>query len=219
MTQIRFHVEGGAGKARDIEMRQAFRKFFAGLDPVARERNSSLRFVLHGSRRETYQQFCHALKREPEAYHVLLVNSEDPVTHWGDCWRHLQERPADGWERPAGTDEAQCQLMVQAVEAWFFADLKRLTEYYGKGFQVSSLSNRQNVEEIPKSEHLPALEAATKQSQKKRYHKTQHLPEILDRIDAHKVRERAWRCDQIFVSLSEKLGAKMTPLCRLTPEP
>ncbi len=219
MTLIKFHVEGGVSKNQDAEMREGFRKFFAALDESVKSRGNSIRFVLHGSRRKAYDQFCAALKDEPEAYHVLLVDSEDPVAHRGECWRHLEERQADGWARPAGVEQAQCQLMVQAVEAWFFADADALQTYYGQGFQVSGLPVRQNVEEIPKSEHVTKLEAATRQSQKGQYHKTRHLPGLLGRIWASKVRARAWHCDQIFVTLSERLGAGLPPLCAFSQEP
>lgn len=194
-------------------MREGFRKFFAQLDETVRSRGSTIRFVLHGSRRETYNQFCHALRNEPEAYHVLLVDSEDPVQHWGECWRHLKERQADGWARPSGVEETQCHLLVQAIEAWFFADPQALQVYYGSEFNVGSLPVRQNVEEIPKSDHVSRLEAASRPTKKGLYHKTRHLPDLLSRVDAARVRERAWHCDRIFVTLSERLGTKLTPLC------
>lgn len=83
---------------------------------------------------------------------------------------------------------------------------------------MSGLPDRRHVEEVPKSQHIPALEAATRHSQKGLYHKTRHLPDLLGRLDAAKVRERAWHCDQIFVTLSERLGTKLTPLCPFPQE-
>jgi hypothetical protein len=219
VTQIKFHIEGGAGKSQDAGMREGFRKFFAALDEAVRTRGNSIRLVLHGSRRKAYDQFCAALKNEPEAYHVLLVDSEDSVVHRGECWRHLHERQPGGWKKPKGAEEAQCQLMVQAIEAWFFADPDNLKEYYGSEFNAGSLPVHQNVEKIPKSEHLDKLQAASRQTKKGPYHKTRHLPDLLGRIDAAKVRERAWHCDRIFVTLSEKLGTKLTPLCAFPQEP
>ncbi len=219
MTHIVFHIEGGANKNQDTEMREGFRKFFTELDKAVRSRGNSIRLVLHGSRRETYSQFCHALRNEPEAYHVLLVDSEGPVVRWGECWQHLRERQGDGWEKPTGAGDAQCHLMVQTIEAWFFADPQALQAYYGSEFNVGSLSVRQNVEEIPKDEHLSKLEAASRLTKKGPYHKTRHLPDLLGRVDAAKVRQRAWHCDRIFVTLSEGLGARLTPLCTLQQEP
>ena len=200
-------------------MRRAFRTFFAELDRVAKAGGSRIEFVMQGSRLSAYKRFCNALRDEPEKYHVLLVDSEDLMQHRGECWQHVWERPADSWVRPEGVEERQCQLMAQAIEAWFFADPDKLQEYYNGKFQRSSLPSRQDVEAIPKSEHIPSLEAATKQTQKGRYHKTNHLPDILSMVRPAKVRERAWHCDQIFVTLAEKLGAKLPPLCSLAPEP
>ena len=204
---IQLHIEGGSSKNQDIDMRRAFRAFFGQLDQSARSQRSSLTLTLHGTRGAAYAQFCHALKREPETYHVLLIDSEDPVQHLGQCWRHLREREADGWERPDGAEEAQCQLMVETIESWLFADPDCLEAYYGTDFQKSSLPSRQNVEEIPKKEHLERLEAATRRTQKGVYHKTRHLPDLLRAISTQKVRGRAKHCDRLFVSLLQKLGS------------
>ena len=220
MTHIVFHIEGGADRSQSGDMRKAFHDFFSELHTLATANGSRIEpVVMHGSRSRAYKGFCHALKTQPGKYHVLLVDSEDSVKHRGECWRHLRERQADGWACPAGVEGAQCHLMVQAVEAWFFADPGKLEEYYEQNFQVSSLPVRQNVEGIPKSEHIAKLEAATRHSQKGLYHKTNHLPALLGKIRAAKVRERAWHCDRIFVTLSERLGAKLTPLCTLQQEP
>ena len=206
---IKLHIEGGSSRNQDIEMRRAFRKFFGVLDQVAEDQGSSLKLTLHGTRRAAYTQFCYAHNHEPETYHVLLVDSEDPVQHPGECWRHLREREADGWERPGGVEEAQCQLMVEAIESWLFADPDCLAGYYGTDFQKSSLPGRRNVEEIPKQEHLVKLQAATRHTQKGVYHKTRHLPDLLRTISTQKVRERAEHCDRLFVNLSQKLGATL----------
>ena len=214
MTQIKFHVEGGAGKNRDTEMRQGFRTFFAALEEAVRGKGNTIRFVLHGSRREAYDQFCHALRTEPDAHHVLLVDAEGPVAHRGECWRHLRERQGDQWARPGGVEDAQCQLMAQAIEAWLFTDPAKLKEFYGA--DIGTLPGRQDVEQVPKADHLPRLEAATRQTAKGQYHKTRHLPKLLGRMDAAKVRQRAWHCDRIFVTLSENLGDALPPLCTLT---
>jgi len=219
VTHIVFHIEGGVSNSQSGDMRQALRHFFSELDRLAKSQGDKVDFLMHGSRLSAYKGFCAALKNEPEKFHVLLVDSEDPVAHWGECWRHLRERQADNWSRPAGVKEAQCHLMVQAVEAWFFADPKAVEGYYKQGFQASILAVRQNVEEIPKGEHIAKLEAATRHSQKGLYHKTNHLPALLGKIDAAKVRARAWHCDQTFVTLSEKLGTNLTPLCALPLEP
>ncbi len=218
MTQIVFHIEGGISNSQSSDMRQAFRRFFSELDSLAKSQGGKIDFVMHGSRLSAYRGFCGALTAQPGKHHVLLVDAEDSVAHWGECWRHLKERQADGWARPAGAEEAQCHLMVQTIEAWFFADPQALQAYYGSEFNAGSLPVRQNVEEIPKSNHVSRLKAASRPTKKGPYHKTRHLPDLLGRVDAAKVRERAWHCDHIFVTLSERLGTKMTPLCMFQQE-
>lgn len=218
MTQIRFHVEGGVSKNQDTDMREAFGEFFRELDKAVRSQGNSIRFVLHGSRRIAYEKFRHALTEAPGEYHVLLVDSEAPVARWGTCWEHLRGRDGDKWVRPTGTDEEQCQLMVETIEGWFFADSATLQTYYGKKFN-DNLPKRLNVEQIPKSEHIAKLKAATRHTPKGVYHKTNHLPGILWALRAVEVRKRAWHCDRIFVTLSAKFGDAMAPLCTLQPEP
>ena len=219
MTHVVFHVEGGSSNGQSSDMRKAFRRFFSEIDQLAGSQGDKIDFFMHGSRLSAYKGFCGALETQPGKHHVLLVDSEDPLKHRGECWRHLNERPADGWARPSGVEDAQCCLMVQAVEAWLFADLEALQAYYGPAFNVNGLPARQNVEKIPKSDHIGKLEAASRPTKKGLYHKTRHLPDLLGRIDAAKVRERSWHCDQIFVTLSEKMGTKLTPLCTLRQEP
>jgi len=217
VTHLVFHVEGGISNSQSADMRKAFCRFFSEIDRLASGKGGQIEFLMHGSRLSAYKGFCNALIMQPEKHHVLLVDSEDPVAEWGLCWKHLRGR--DGWARPAGAEDAQCHLMAQAVEAWLFADPDTLKGYYGQGFQAGSVPHRRHVEEVPKGEHLPALEAATKQTKKGRYHKTRHLPDLLGRVDAVKVRQRAWHCDRIFVTLSAKLGNATAPLCTLQPEP
>ena len=206
MKRIVFHVEGGQNKNEDARFRQAFRTFFTEIDVAASAHGVSLKFIMEGPRRTAYERFCHESPKDADEWHVLLVDAEDLVKQSGLCWKHIEERAADQFERPNAAEEAQCQLMVQAMEAWFFADADALTRYYGKEFQASSLPKTNNVENIPKARHISALEAATKGTQKKRYHKTHHAPDILAQIDPAKVRNRAPHCDRIFVDLINKLG-------------
>jgi len=82
-----------------------------------------------------------------------------------------------------------------------FADADALERFYGQGFKRGSLSKRINVEEIAKSDHLPQLEAATKDTSKGRYHKIDHPPKLLEMVSPAVVRSRASHCERLFVSL------------------
>jgi hypothetical protein len=204
---LRFHIEGGRNKTQDVEMRQAFHVFFSELFDAGKSKDVRVTFMLHGGRKQAYEKFCYALSASPEDYHVLLVDSEDPVEREGKCWQHLKRRTDDKWVKPKGSREDQCQLMAQAVEAWLFADPDSLAAYYKQGFQPNSLPDTLNVETIPRSVHVSSLEAATRNTQKKRYHKYDHLPGILMTIDPRKVRSRAPHCERIFSTLQAKIVA------------
>lgn len=205
VRKVFFYIEGGGNPDADTALREAFRKFFKELDDLGRENEFALNYKLGGSRRLTYEIFRYAVEQDPNSIHLLLVDSEAPVGEFGKCWKHVKERPGDGWDRPEGVDDTYCHLMVQAMEAWFFADPDALAGFYGQHFQRSALPRTKNVEQIPKLRHLDALEAATKQTQKKRYHKTRHAPELLKRLNVAKVRAAAPHCDRIFTAVAEKI--------------
>lgn len=209
MKKVVFYVEGGGNPDADTALRQAFHKFFNELDEQGKANGYALTYKLCGSRRLTYEIFCFERGRDPDSTHLLLVDSEAPVATPGACWQHLKDRPGDGWERPDGATDADCHLMVQAMEAWFFADPDALAKFYKQNFNANALPKTQNVEDIPKSRHIDALEAATKATQKKRYHKTRHAPQILEALDPVKVRRRAPHCERLFATVAALIGASV----------
>ena len=78
--------------------------------------------------------------------------------------------------------------MVQAMEAWFHADKKAVQEYYKQGFRAAALSQRLDIENIPKADLFAGMLRATKDCQKGEYSKGEHSFQILARIDPGKVR-------------------------------
>ncbi len=203
MRYIKIHIEGGpdrGGKMKAQAMRAGFSAFFKELRDAADVKGVVVVPVLHGSRGQAFKQFCFALRAEPENHHVLLVDSEMPIKPNSPAWPHVKAREGDGWDCPPGADEANLHFMAQAVEAWFFADVDALEKFYGQGFQRNSLSKRKNVEEIPKAEHLPQLEAATRGTSKGRYHKIDHPPKLLETVSPVIVRSRAPHCDHLFLT-------------------
>ncbi len=92
------------------------------------------------------------------------------------------------WDRPDGASEDQLQLMVQTMEAWFYADKETLQEYYGKEFRMAALSPQANIENIPKDDRFDGLRRATKNCQKGEYSKGENSFQILRRIAPAKVR-------------------------------
>ncbi len=182
---VRIYVEGGGdhNKALDTEYRRGFREFFrkAGLD------RRMPRIVSCGARSGAFKSFrtSHANAGD-EDFPILLVDSEAPVSG-GDAWEHVRTR--DGWHRPDSATPDQLHLMVQAMEAWFHADKDKVKEYYGRGFRPGALSQRPEIDMIPKADLWAGLKAATTACPTKgEYSKGGHSFKILALIDPIKVR-------------------------------
>ena len=205
---VEIYFEGGGPKDADAKFRQAFAAFLAEFRNILQERSGALRVICCGTRRLAYDKFCNALRqKQPDTLPLLLVDSESEVKIFGECWKHLKERRGDGWNRPEGAEKWHCHLMAQAMEAWFFADIDALAKFYTDArFSRSALPKTQNVEEIPKSQHLRTLEAATKDTGKGRYHKIRHGPKIIETLDSAKVRRRAPHCERLFAVFEEKIS-------------
>src|SRR3712207_6160306 len=93
--EIRIYVEGG-GESSYIKatFRQAFKSFLKELDDNARARRISLRVIACGSRDSTLDDFKTALRSHPDAFNVMLVDSEGPVN--ASPLLHLRQR--DNWD-------------------------------------------------------------------------------------------------------------------------
>ena len=204
MSAIWIYVEGG-GDSQETRraIRLGFSRFLDPLCQLARQRRLDWNVVACGPRRAAFRAFQIALRRQPDAFNVLFVDSEAPVV--GPPWDHLGRGP-DGWQNPGCSDD-HCHLIVQAVEAWLVADPDALARYYGQGFRGNVLPRRKDVEAIPKAELIPALEQATRETSKGRYHKIRHCSKLLERLDPARVRSRASHCDRLFTTLEAKLRA------------
>jgi hypothetical protein len=184
-VSVKVYVEGGGdhNKALDTECRRGFREFFrkAGMD------RRMPRIVSCGGRSSTYKSFRTSHENAgDDDFPILLVDSETEVSG-RDAWEHVRIR--DGWQRPDGATPDQLHLMVQAMEAWFHADKEKVEEYYGRGFRPGALSQRPEIDNIPKADLLAGLKAATRACPTKgEYSKGRHSFEILALIDPAKVR-------------------------------
>jgi hypothetical protein len=175
VSEIRLYYEG------DPALREGFRKFF-GLD------GRSVRLIAANG--TPVQDFMTARKTHPEALNLLLLDRGDPRSAAED--ELLQEhQDAVFW-------------MVKVMESWFLADPDALANYYGKDFKKTALKANPNVEEIPKADVFAALKEATRETQKKKYHKTRHAPALLSCIDPVKVRKAAPGCERIFREVLSK---------------
>ena len=112
-----------------------------------------------GNRRKTFDKFCTAFANAADNdFIVLLVDSEAPLGQSAGPWQHLRNR--DNWDKPADALDDTAHLMVQCMEAWFLADKEALAGYFGDGFNLNSLPNRSEIEEVSKREIEQGLKMA-----------------------------------------------------------
>jgi len=125
IKEIRIYIEGGGdGKNTKALIRQGFSQLLKPLVELAKSQRIKWDIIICGSRNNAFRDFKNALKSHPEAFNVLLVDAEAPVTI-NSPWAHLKFR--DNWDKPSGLDDSNCHLMVQAMEAWFMdRDLKKM---------------------------------------------------------------------------------------------
>jgi Domain of unknown function (DUF4276) len=198
--EIRIYVEGAERGKEEARLREGFRKFLDELYQSARQ--NGFRFhppIMCGSGSDAYMDFKKAVRRNRDALNFLLVDSQKPVSDGDGPWAHLN---CDS----LGLDDSNCHLMAQAMEAWLIADMEALKEVYGKGFNENALP-KSPVEHIAVKDLIDSLKKATANTQKGKYHKTRHAPEILKKLNVTKVRQAAPYCDRLFKTLAEKLGA------------
>ncbi|MCT7993469.1 DUF4276 family protein [Laspinema olomoucense] len=201
VTEIRLYIEGGGNtKNTKALLRSGFSQFFQGFIKKARDRKIRWNITVCGSRNDTYRDFTNALIDYPDACNILLVDSEGPVTQ--TPWQHLKS--TDNWDS-LGVSDRQCHLMVQAMEAWFIADIEALSKFYGQKFQANSLRKSTNIEKIPKDTLEPSLKAATRHTQKGEYKKIEHGCKLLALIDIQKVCQASKHCQTLFEEIDKLL--------------
>lgn len=199
--EIRLYIEGAAKSSEAARLREGFRVFLDPLYQLARQKG--FRFhqpITCASGLEAYEEFKVARKVHKDAILFLLVDSETPIVDNTAPWAHLK------WD-PLGLDDLHCHLMAQSMEAWLVADKVALADFYKQGFNQNALPQNPHVEEIPKKDLIDGLRKATAKTQKKKpYHKTEHAPEILKRLNVKTVCDAAPHCKRLFDTLTEKMN-------------
>jgi len=195
---IVIYMEGG-GDTNDLhtELRKGMRLFlqkagFQGMMP---------KVFACGTRNDAYRDFKNA---SCSGHAFLLVDSEEAVAkkHQDKPWQHLKER--DGWEKPEGTENDQCHLMVQCMESWFLTDEDAVANYFGQGFKRCFPQQGQNIEAIAKTRVGQYLKDATKDCKTKRpYDKGDHSFKILGLIDPNKVKQAGFWTKRFFGTLEK----------------
>jgi hypothetical protein len=206
-----------AGKETTSSLREGFSKFFQELVDIAKKQKIEFRIVMCGSRADTYENFKLSLESNPESFNILLIDSESPISPHQNSWEHLRNRKEDqSWIRGDNLDydDDQCHLMVQAMEAWFIADIDALKGFYGEGFKeekiIRGMGNYQNIEQVSPKTLLVWLESATRHSKHGEYDKKTRRPphhalEILKRLNADIVRQTSPYCDRLFNTLISRI--------------
>ena len=195
---VKLYVEGGGdSNALKTACREGFSKFLGKAGLAGR----MPRVVACGSRADAYDSFCTAISNGEAA--MLLVDSEAPVAadaQQGDGtkredwerwqpWLHLKQRQGDGWDKPTGSEDVHCHLMVQCMEAWLMADRETLKQFFGQGFKENSLPAAANpIEKTGKQQLYDALAKATSGCKtKSAYGKGEHSFKLLALVDPAKV--------------------------------
>jgi len=206
---VKLYVEGGGESAAlKTACRQGFTEFITDAGIGQRPR-----VVACGSRKDAYDSYCTAIANAEDA--VLLVDSEAPVAHqhqqgqdseW-QPWRHLKQRPGDGWDKPNGAPDTDCHLMVQCMESWLIADPVTLEAFFGQGFRENQLPATANsVESVAKTQVYSALANATKDCKTKaQYGKGEHSFKLLGKIDPAKVTAASPWASRFVSELKKKM--------------
>jgi hypothetical protein len=220
VTEIAIHLEGGGHTSETLApFRQGMSAFLKPAVEEARKRKIRWRIIPCGGRKEAFDSFCDALKNEPNAFHILLVDAEETVTKKG--WEHLQARKGDQWYKPAKATEEQCHLMIVTMETWFLADPDAVKEFFKlkKGFDANALPAippppkppklAAVLEAMSKNSVNAVLKKATKDTADAQYEKIKHGAKLLAKIDPQKVRQQCPACDRLFKELGTAMGAEI----------
>jgi len=213
---VKLYVEGGGNAA---SLKTACREGFSKLLEKAGFKGRMPRIVACGSRNDAFDSFCTAIRIGEPA--MLLVDSEAPVSdaaQLGDAteaadrakwlpWQHLQQRKGGGWQKPVGSEDLHCHLMVQCMESWLLADRQALKVFFGQGFQENQLPALGNpVERVAKERVYDALAKASRDCKSKsQYGKGEHSFKLLGLIDPGKVSEASPWAKRFFEILELRM--------------
>lgn len=186
MVNLRIYVEGG-GDSADLhkECREAFGTLIKKLGlPRAPK------IIAAGSRNDAFEDFCERIRQAPPNEVVLLlVDSEDPIRPGTTPWQHVAQR--DSWEQPPGSVDGHLHFMATCMETWLCADRGALIAAFGRDkLQESALPAIHALEQRPRGEVQSALEAATRQCERRRqYHKGRRSFQVLALVSPQALRD------------------------------
>lgn len=201
MTGVAIYMEGGgSGSGTKAALRRGMDALLGPLKQAARDKSLRWKLVCCGPRDAAFRSFRSAVGEADGAIVLLLVDSEGPVATGSR--EHLQAR--DGWDM-ADVGAGSVYLMVQTMEAWIVTDADALDRYYGQGFRAGLLPKAADLESVAKSEIERSLHRATEHTSKRKYHKIKHASDLLQRVDAEKVKARCGHCRRLFDELGRMI--------------
>jgi hypothetical protein len=210
VNRIAIYVEGGGPRsATRRPFRDGMCTFLGPVLSEVRRRRIGWQVIPCGGRKQAYDAFVDALRNEPNAFNVLLVDSEAPIAITVSAWEHLKNRPGDGWAPPAGADNSRCQMMVACMEAWFLADPAGLKKHYGGNFSVRALPPANQAETRTKRDINNALKKATRNTTAKEYQKIRDGAKLLEKVDPDEVCKHCKWCERLFKQLRDAIGASV----------
>jgi hypothetical protein len=192
---VRIYVEGGGDSNRT---RRVVRKDLGDFFRHAGGPGRTPAVIPSGGRDQTRKAFENAIDDHPDAFVILLVDAEGPVSA-NTRRAHLHQR--DGWPL-AGVREEQVHLMVQTFEAWVVADENAIAEFYGQGFNKKALPQNQNLEAVSVDDLKASLKKATRRTKIGTCDKIKHGPSILAKANAMTVRGKCSSCEKLFAVLA-----------------
>lgn len=201
MSGVAIYMEGG-GRGPDTRaaLRRGMDALLAPAKQAARDKSLRWKLVCCGPRNEALRGFRNAT-RDGEAAIVLLLVDAEGLVATGPC-EHLQAR--DGWDM-TGVEAQSVHLMVQTMEAWIVADADALRRYYGQGFNAQALPRAMDLEGVAKQALARSLRRATDGTGKGRYRKIAHASDLLQRVDAERVKARCRHCRRLFDELGRMI--------------
>jgi hypothetical protein len=183
MVAIRVYVEGGGDDNPGLsKCRRGFSDFFRKVMPP----RTMPRIIACGGREQAFDRFRTAVERYPDAFCMLLLDSEEPGSPGENAWAFL-DRTTE-WTRPVKATDEQVHLMVQLMESWFLADKDALVRFYGQGFNLGSLPARSDIDNIAKADVERGLKEATRHTRTKGVYRKAHGFDILALIDPRAIK-------------------------------
>lgn len=196
----KIYIEGG-GDSKDLHVR--CRSAFRALLEACKFEGRMPRLVASGSRRNTYEDFVTAHRRNTSGTFVaMLVDSESPVSDIDLTWDHLHQR--DHWPRPEGADDEQVLLMVTCMETWIVADPETLRSHYGSNLQESALPPPDGLEAREPAEVQDALVHASRDC-RNAYKKGRRAFEIVAKLEPAALEA----CLPSFARMKRVLGQRL----------